>query len=579
MADHTSALYAFCGAFFSELRASGVDHAVVSPGARSTPLVVGADRAGFHLWVQLDERSAGFFGLGIAKATRRPVALICTSGTAAANYLPAVIEANRSGVPLVVLTADRPPELRGWGSNQTIDQVHLYGTNPRWSADLPVASESDPAAARRFAARAAFVANSPPTGPVHLNFPLRRPLHPDEAVPIEFSAPERAIAAHAGGEPGDGAVAALVDAVEEHERGVIVAGAMSPGAIDVGDVLELAARAGWPILAEPTSQLRVAAPSTSAAVVSTSSYLVRDAGFAAAHRPDVVVLLGAAPPMRPLRNWMSDQAGWRVIVIGDGPEWVDESLTFTDTIRSDPGRLFAALLDVVPAYDGRHSWHQGWLEADEAAAGAIGRALIEADMFEGRVVTALAGVLPDDASLYVGNSMSVRDLDLYWPRRDGLLDIYSSRGASGIDGVVSGALGVAAGTGRPVVLLIGDLSLLHDLSGLLSAVRLQIPLVIVVTNNDGGGIFSSLPIGELGDAVRFRELFHTPHGADLGAVVTGLGVGHRAVESSTALQEAVIVALDASSPTVIEVRVDSAASLVRHRAIDAAVREALSSRS
>ena len=578
MADHTSAMYTFCGAFFSELKASGVDHAVVSPGARSTPLVVSADRAGLRLWVQIDERSAGFFALGIARAARRPVALICTSGTAAANYLPAVIEANRSGVPLVVLTADRPPEARGWGSNQTIDQFHLYGTNPRWFADLPVASEGSPDAARRFAARAASVAAASPAGPVHLNFPLRSPLRPDEGVPLAFPAPEKTIATHAQAEPGRAEVGALVDAIADHERGVILVGAMNPGDVDSGDVLEVAARAGWPILAEPTSQLRVATPSTGAAVVSTTSYLVQDTGFSTVHQPDAIVLLGAPSPMRSVRSWLEDQAGRRVILIGNGPEWADESFAFTDVIRSDPGRLFAVLRDAVPRYEERVSWRRAWLDADEAAVGAIRAALIEADMFEGRVITALAGVLPDEASLYVGNSMSVRDLDLYWPRHDGPIDIYSNRGASGIDGMVSSALGVAAGTGRPVVLLLGDLSLLHDLSGLLAAVRLRIPLVVVVVNNNGGGLFSFMPIGNLGTAVRFDDLFHTPHGANLDAVVSGLGATHHTVESSTGLQGAVIAALDEVGPTVIEVPIDAAASVVRHLAVDRSVLQALSPR-
>ena len=199
-------------------------------------------------------------------------------------------------------------------------------------------------------------------------------------------------------------------------------------------------------------------------------------------------------------------------------------------------------------------------------------------MFEGRVVTAVAGVLPDDASLYVGNSMALRDVNLYWPRRSDPIDVHSNRGASGIDGIVSSALGVAAGSGKPVVLLLGDLSLLHDMSGLLAAVRLQIPLVTVVTNNGGGGLFSFLPIGELGDAIRFNELFHTPHGADLGSLVTGIGARHVAAGSSTEIQQEVISGLEASGPTVIEVRIDDpAASVVRHRAIDAVVREALSS--
>lgn len=577
MADHAGATYAFCLAFFSELKAAGVDNAVVSPGFRSAPLTVSADRAGLRTWVHLDERSAGFFALGMAKASRLPVVLICTSGTAAANYLPAVVEANRSGTPLIVVTADRPPESRGWGSNQTIDQARIYGTNPRWFAEMPVASEVEPAGARRFAARAAAVASASPAGPVHLNFPLRQPLSPDAEPLFEPPTVERQITVSGAASLDETAVAALCRAIAEHERGVFLAGAVNPGALDVDAVLAVASRAGWPILAEPTSQLRVADPLTSAAVISNAAHLVQDERFATSHYPEAIVLLGGPPPTRSLRRWLGAARTGNVIVIGDDPEWGDQS--FTHAIRADAGRLLTASLDLLPVHGGRESWQRAWIEADEAASVAKSAALIEADMFEGRVVTALGGVLPEDVALYVGNSMAVRDVNLYWPRQSGRIDIYSNRGASGIDGMISSALGAAAATGRPVALFLGDLSFLHDLSGLLAAERLQIPLVVVVVNNDGGGIFSFLPIEELGDAVRFSDLFHTPHGTDLGSVVGGFGVAHRLVASSTALQEAVIGALDAPGPTVIEVQVDAVASVVQHRAVDAAVRGALSARS
>ena len=576
MADHASAMYGFCGAFFSELRAAGVEKVVISPGARSAPLTITADRAGLDLFVQIDERSGGFFALGLAKATGGPVALVCTSGTAAANYLPAVIEAGRSSVPLLVLTADRPPELRGWGANQTIDQRDLYGRNVRWSAELPVASEGEPDAARRYAARAVAVATGRSPGPVHLNFPLRQPLRPEEGLAMEFPPPARPIHVESAERLDESVVSALVAAIEDNERGLILAGAMNPGAVDINAVLEVAAKAGWPILAEPTSQTRVASAESGAAVISTGSYLTRDSGFASRNSPEVILLLGTSPPHRWTQRWMANQVDCRVILIGNGPEWFDESLTFTDAFRVPPGELFLRVQSVLTTQDGREAWPRAWKEADEAATSAIRNSLIESDLFEGRVVTALAGVLPDDSSLYVGNSMSVRDVNLFWPRRDRPLDIYANRGASGIDGMVSSALGLAVGTGDPVILLVGDLSLLHDLSGLLAAVRFRVPLIIVVVNNDGGGIFSFLPVAEQQDAVRFRDLFHTPHGAVLGDVVAGTGAAHRLVKSSTELQTAVIDGLDGERPLVIEVQVDAAESVVIHRAVDAEVQTALS---
>jgi 2-succinyl-5-enolpyruvyl-6-hydroxy-3-cyclohexene-1-carboxylate synthase len=400
-------------------------------------------------------------------------------------------------------------------------------------------------------------------------------LRPDAGLPTEFPPPERAIAVEVDEGPGEAAVASVVEIIHEHEKGVILAGAMNPGTIGVDDVLDVAAKAGWPILAEPTSQLRIAAPDSGAAVVSTGSYLVQEEAFNSLHRPDAVLLLGSAPPHRSLQRWLKGQAGCRTLLIGDDADWFDESLSFTDVVRSHRGRFFAALRAELTRYDGRDAWQQTWLDADEAATSAIGRGLIESALFEGRVVTALAGVLPDDASLYVGNSLAVRDVNLYWPRRDGPIDIYSNRGASGIDGLLSSALGVAAGTSGPVVLLLGDLSLLHDLSGLMAAVRLQIPLAVVVVNNDGGGIFSFLPFADMGDEIRFNDLFHTPHGSDLGAVVTGIGAGHHLVGSSTDLQQAVIGAMEADGPTVIEVQLDALSSVTLHREIDAVVRRAL----
>ncbi len=574
MSDHSTAMYEFCGAFFAELKAAGVTDVVLSPGHRSAPLAVSADRASLRIAVQLDERSGAFFALGMARALRGPVALICTSGTAAANYLPAVIEANRSGVPLIVATADRPAELRGWGSNQTIDQFQLYGSATRWFAEMPVASESTPAVARRFAARAVVAAGGPNPGPVHLNFPLRSPLRPDGGVPALFAAPDRPISAAITPVPPPEASSVILDAIAEYERGVIIAGTLNPGSVEVADILEVAGAAGWPIVAEPTSQLRVSAGSTRAAVVSNGDYLVQDPEFAAEHRPDAVLLVGAAPPVRALRSWPGDACS-RVIIVGDGPEWTNESFTFTDAVRFDPGAVFTAVRSSLAAFSGRVEWPETWRRADGAVSTALKKALVDAPMFEGRVVAALAEVIPDDASLFVGNSMAVRDVNTYWPARDVLIDIYSNRGASGIDGIVSSALGVAAASGRPVVALLGDVSLLHDLSGLVAASRSGLPLIVVVTNNDGGGIFSFLPIADLGDDVRFQDLFHAPHGADLGSIVSGLGIAHTVVDSSAELQRSVFVGLGASGPSVIEVRIDAAESVKTHRAVTTEVRRTL----
>ena len=574
MADHTPAMYAFCGAFFAELRAAGLEDVVVSPGSRSTPLVVSADRAGLRLHVQLDERSAGFFALGLAKGSRRAVGLICTSGTAAANYLPAVVEAHHSGVPLLVLTADRPPELRGWGANQTIDQVRLYGTNVRWYAEMPVASEGEPAVARRFAARASALATGTPRGPVHLNWRLREPLEPDAGVPLVFEPPATPIRAVGTGASDAESLRTVVDVITAYERGVIVAGPMDPGTIAPEDVHEVARRSGWPVLAEPTSQLRTEARD-GAPIVSTTAHLLRVEEFTSRHRPDAVLRVGGSPTATVLCRWLQEVSPERTMLLNGGGAWSEASFTLTDMVRVEPGRAFSQLRDELPPLDGRASWPESWLRADAAAAAVVAAAVTDGPLLEPAVVRTLARALPAGASLYVSNSMPVRDLDLFWSgARDGI-EIYANRGASGIDGLVSSALGVAASGRDPVVLLTGDLALLHDLGGLLAAARLGLPLTTVVVNNDGGGIFSLLPIAELGESVRFRELFHTPHGADLGTLVRGAGVEYGRATDRDGLDAALAAAMSDPAPWVIEVAVDAAAEAAAHRVLGEAVRASL----
>jgi 2-succinyl-5-enolpyruvyl-6-hydroxy-3-cyclohexene-1-carboxylate synthase len=576
MADHIPALYAFCGAFFAELKALGIEDVVISPGSRSTPLVVSADRADLELHVHLDERSAGFFALGLAKASRRPVGLICTSGTAAANYLPAIVEANHSGVPLLVLTADRPPEQRGWGANQTIDQTRLYGTNVRRFVEMPVASESDPAVAQRHAREARELASGSPRGPVHLNWPLRKPLEPDESVALHFTAPSPPRPVDEVMASDEGGLETIADVVAEYQRGVIVAGPMDPGTIDPADVLEVARRAGWPVLAESTSQLR-SVPNEGGVVVATAGHLLRVDGFAATHRPDAVLRVGGSPTATVMRRWLEEVSPQRSMLVTDGAAWSRAAFEATDIVRFPPGPAFGRLAEILSPAQGREVWQAAWRRADATVSDLIGASADVGPFGEPGVVRALARGLPGGSSLYVSNSMPVRDLDLFWPAGGKPVDIYSNRGASGIDGLVSSALGVAANGEGPVVLLTGDLAFLHDTGGLLSASRLGLPLVTVVVNNDGGGIFSLLPIADLGDSVRFRELFHTPHGVDIGALSRGAGIPHRNPATQEEFDAVLAESLAAPGPSVIEVEVDAAAEVARHRALGDKVRSALSS--
>ncbi|RMH80824.1 MAG: 2-succinyl-5-enolpyruvyl-6-hydroxy-3-cyclohexene-1-carboxylic-acid synthase, partial [Actinomyces sp.] len=365
--------YAVIAAFAAELVERGVTELVVSPGSRSTPLTVTLDaHPGLRTWIHLDERVAGFFALGQGRATGRPAVLVCTSGTAAANYLPAVIEAHHAGVPLVVCSADRPPELRGgWGSSQTIDQVGLYGPTTRWAVDLPVAGEWTPEAARATAARAVAAATGPDPGPVHLNWPLREPLEPPGAVPVVDARPRPA--ATVGPPPLDEATRRLCDELVGVGRGVVVAGP-SPGEGLAAEhrtataVVRAAAAVGWPVLADPLTQMRGAA-SDADPVVAHADLLLRHEALASL-APELVVLVGHPPVTKPVRLWLERHRPARVVAVDPARRWPDPSFTTTDRVGAHP-RVVAAHLEAATAGPADPSWLATWRRADAVAADVV----------------------------------------------------------------------------------------------------------------------------------------------------------------------------------------------------------------
>jgi 2-succinyl-5-enolpyruvyl-6-hydroxy-3-cyclohexene-1-carboxylate synthase len=553
-----------------ELARAGMTDACLAPGSRSAPLALAlAEHPGVRVHVHLDERSASFFALGLAKRSGRPALVLCTSGTAAANFHPAVLEADHARTPLLVLTADRPPELRGTGANQAADQLKLYGPAVRWFCEVGVPA-SDPAAGRYWrslASRAWAEATGSPAGPVHLNLALADPLvERDPAAP----APGRAggapwTAAPAGSRvaaPGD--VAALAAAVRAAPRGVLVAGwgaDLDPAAADA-----FAAASGWPVLADPLSGAR-----RGRAAVSTYDGLLRAPRFAAAHRPDLAVRVGGAPTSKALTAWL-DPSVPQVLVDPAGG-WLDPARSASLRLTADPSALLtatAALLGDGPS----GPWLRAWLDAERLARAAIDGLLDEwAEPFEGRVARDLAGWLPDGGTLVVGSSMPVRDLDAFARPREGLRFV-ANRGLSGIDGFVATALGVAAAGQEPVAALCGDLSLLHDASSLLGAAGRPRGPVLVVVDNDGGGIFSFLPQAELPGEL-FEPLFGTPHGLDLAALAAAARVPCRVVEKAADLVPALDAALAGGGTRLVLVRSERAANLARHRALTEAVAAAV----
>jgi len=549
---------AFGLAFCDELARCGLREVVIAPGSRSTPLAMafsGLERRGrVRLHVRIDERSASFTALGLAKLSRRPVAVVCTSGTAAVNLHPAVVEADESGVPLLVLTADRPPELRSTGANQAIDQIKLYGSAVRWfcEAGVPERRPGMTAYWRSLAcqawAHASGSAGGPGqgSGPVHLNLPFRDPLTPDPpGGATDQDWPESLdgrpggspwTRSHGSGGPGPGGyggagsppvLGGVTGGVAPPgeielpwtERGVVVCG---DGGYDAG-LVDLAERAGWPVLAEPSSGAR-RGPNALPAY----QYLLATPEFVTAHRPDVLVSAGRPGLSRAQMAFVGGPAG-RHVVIGQGPgRWADPQRAATDV---------AAGIRLSGTPSGTTAWLAEWRRADDAARRAVDQVLDEDDrLTEPRLARDLAAGLPEDALLWAGSSMPVRDLDFYGvPRAD--LRVLASRGASGIDGTVSAAIGAALAYGGPAFALIGDLALLHDAPGLaLGPDEPRPDLCLIVVNNDGGGIFSTLEQAAFADS--FERLFGTPHGAGLDHLAAAFGLPYLRLEQPEDLAKA-----------------------------------------
>jgi 2-succinyl-5-enolpyruvyl-6-hydroxy-3-cyclohexene-1-carboxylate synthase len=603
---------AFGRVFVDELIRCGVREAVLAPGSRSAPLAMalfdrtpkGRDGGAppLRLHVRIDERSAAYLALGLAKASGLPAVVVCTSGTAAANFHPAVIEADEACVPLIVLTADRPPELRGTGANQAIDQVKLYGSAVRWfcEAGVPQAREGMAAYWRSLAcqawARAAGAAGGLP-GPVHVNVGFAEPLVPDGdpgwCEPLDgrrdgspWTRFGLAVPAAAAAEAAPQQPAELPDAA----RGVLVCG---DGTTDPDGLLAAAQDAGWPVLAEPSSGARKGPNALSA-----YPYLLAAPGFVAAHQPDVVVTAGRPGLSRQQVAFLRRAA--RHVVIAQGPgRWADPARTASDVLPARrlcwpggtqrlPGAAPAGGAPRTP--DGpeppvarnppqgqlggtQRRRDAGWLESWQraaAAARAAADSILDEGLSEPRLARDLAAALPDGGLLWAASSLPIRDLDHHMAPRAGLR-VLASRGASGIDGLVSAALGAAlahqagggpggpGGRGGPGVALLGDLAFLHDHGGLVLGNDEPRPdLAIVVVNNNGGGIFSLLE--QAGFPGPFERVFGTPHGTDLRAAAAAVRVPYERLERAGELRDMLAAtAVPGSGLRLIEVRAGRAA--------------------
>ena len=556
--------YTLLRAFCDELARCGLEHACTSPGSRSTPIVLSLVREPrIRCWSHIDERCSGFFALGAAKATGRPVAVTCTSGTAAANLAPAVIEAEQARVPMIVLTADRPPELRDVGAGQTIDQVKLYGDAVKWFVEVGVHDATDDRLRwiRALACRAFWTSIEGRPGPVHLNFPLREPLILSSPLQDDDSG-------RPGGRPWvrrvpvtpppAGALTALPG------RGIVVAGRHERDRSLGAAAARFAERAGYPLLADPLSGAR-----HGPAAIAHYDVILRDERFAHEMQPELVIRIGDLPTSKPLRTWLASLDDAEQVALDPEGAWQDPAAVVS---VSDPGDPVAALEAHAPETPPDPDWLAAWRRADDDTADVIADALGD-ELSEPLVARCLGEWLPPDATLFVASSMPIRDVELFFAARELAPHVASNRGANGIDGTVSSAFGTAAVSDGPVVLLIGDVALAHDIGGLLAARRLDLAVTIVLLNNDGGGIFHFLPVA--GESDGFEEHVATPHGLDFSHAAALYGLDYERPAGVAALRQAVEAAVTHHRTTIVEVRTDREQNLALHRRIAEAVARGL----
>ncbi len=550
------------GIFVAELKKLGLNSVCIAPGSRSTPLAVAFAESGIRIYTHSDERSASYFALGLARASRKPVALVCTSGTAAANFFPAIVEANYSEVPLIVLTADRPAELRESGANQTIDQIKLFGDHVRWFADVPAPEANFSRHLMRYlqtlAARAWETSQSPLPGAVHLNFPFRKPLEPIH-VPTDIpawmdapllsaleSAPAQLTFSRPNLSPSIEQTDFLARAVSSSPRGLIVCGPRCPAGDFPARLTELATRTGYPILADALSGLRFGAHVNEFILGGYDTFLPTNLG------PQLILRFGDPPTSNSLSDYLDSLDDIPQIHISETKRWRDDRFCVTHSMWADPLLLCESLL----RRSDRQSdppWLPAWRRLENAAWDEVRAMRAESD-FEGGILPDVLSQLPAGNGLFVANSLPIRHLDQFAKPDAKPVQVFANRGASGIDGTLSSALGAAAHL-PGLVFVTGDLSFYHDMNGLLAFSRCGIRATIIVINNDGGGIFQRLPISQFEPL--FNKLFVAPHGLTFEHAAKLYGLDYVCVERLS-LSSALKKSLASEKPTIIEIHSDAA---------------------
>lgn len=546
------------------MSAAGVDVVSLGAGSRSTPLALAfADDGRFRIVSHADERVAGFFALGAARASGRPSVVVTTSGTAVANLAPSVVEAAMAGVPLVCITADRPPELHDVGAVQTVPQA---GSLPQvlWSADLHAYDDDGPSLAGHIAGQAAAYALGPPQGPVHLNVRFREPLTPTPEERNESASEHQLRRLVAPAAPSAAAIEEIARLVGEKRRGMVYVGHLEGDAAPVARAVAAFARtAGYPVVAEATSRIRGAVDPD--LTVDAFEALIRDEMFMLGHRPEVIIHLGRSPMTRAVSDWMVVTRATRVVV-DPGLPWPDADRRADLVLAADPALALEALAQACDHATPDSDWIALWRGASTTARDAIDTFVDDPStpMFEGTIARAVVRAIPQGGMCYTATSLPIRALDAFVSASDEV-EAFANRGASGIDGTLSGALGAAFATGRPTVCFIGDLAFLHDIGALLTVARRRIPLAIVVVDNGGGGIFEFLPQAVGVDRERFEDLFLVSHTLDLMHAAELYSTGFAAARDPAELQRSLEWAFTARTPQLIRVEVKGSDSVAIHR--------------
>lgn len=566
--NHTEILTRYTANFVDELIKNGIKHVVISPGSRSTPLALAfSEHPGVKEWVLVDERSAAFFALGVAKQTKNPVVLVCTSGTAAANYYPAIVEAHYSRVPLVVLTADRPHELRDVGAPQAIEQVHLYGDYVKWFQEMaiPEASLEMLGYVRNKAARAVYMAGEGNPGPVHMNFPFREPLMLDFSLEGIWEHPDFQDKIYTPSLDGRKTLTSVqiedfLRRLAGKEKGLIVCGPQSDDIAFPQAIAALAEKWQLPVLADPLSQVRAGAHSK-VNIIETYDAFLKNETIRKQFKPDFIIRFGAMPVSKPYLFFIKENKDVSQFIVENYSGYREPAGNITDFIFADPVAFCEALIEAQDITFSQE-WLSDWQGMNEVARKHLASGS-EERITEGEAIRSLVNAAPEQHTVYVGNSMAIRDVDTFFFANQKEIVILGNRGANGIDGMVSSAAGAAA-SGAHITLVLGDLSFFHDLNGLLAAKHYKLNITILLINNNGGGIFSFLSQSD--DKKHFEALFGTPIDLDFSLTAQLYEAAYFEPKTENELEMVLKETYRNKGLSIVEVKTDREENVVWHRA-------------